>query len=66
MAEPCHYSTFESLLGVNRNGSVAEFGNLNTTLRIMRECWRRRSEDTLDVCGWRDVMTDLDMCVLLV
>ena len=66
MANPEQQVFFEDMMLRVLGKSGPGFGNLDTVLRIMRQCWYHRESYPDDAWNWRQAMRAMGICVLLV
>lgn len=66
MAAPDQQPFFDGLLMEDLERYGDTFTNCGTVLKVVRRCWERRRENPGDVWTWRDGMTDLGICALLI
>ncbi|CAM1510636.1 Fc.00g009710.m01.CDS01 [Cosmosporella sp. VM-42] len=66
MANPEQQVFFEDMMLRISGTSGPGFGNFDTVLRIMRQCWYHRESYPEDTWNWRDAMKAMGICALLV
>jgi hypothetical protein len=65
MAETTHQPFYEAIVKETLGDSPRDFGNCATILKILTRSWEIRRLDQSRSVGWRDVMTEIGICLLV-